>query len=229
MAHFLLLQNSSDTPLGSTELWLKKNNHSVTQLKSWEIESFPNLDSYDYLILGGGGANVDEETQKPWLTPLKSFIKTNLNANKKILGICLGAQLLAEQLGAKVYRHKHHEIGWHKVQIDINKNYFNFSKAEILVFQYHAYTYELPAGATRISHNEITPQQAFTFGYNVAAFQFHPEATKEWAIECATDVKEPLPVGPFCQTKEEILELTQQHQETLQRWYFDFLSSFFKT
>jgi GMP synthase-like glutamine amidotransferase len=183
------------------------------------------LESFDWLVLCGGSPNVDEEHLWPWMKAEKLFIAQAIAQKKKILGLCLGAQLLAEALGAKVHRHEHSEVGWFDVQIKNDHPLFQFSKNTLKVFQYHSYRFHLPKSAERISWNEVTSDQAFVLE-RMCAFQFHPESTSQWVVECATDLKNPLPLGKHCQDAATILQLNKQHQEQLQHWYFEFLKHF---
>lgn len=119
----LVFQHSKGSPPGSTLDWIKENqlNHSslTYHIHFWGKNSFDTLSSINYkaLLILGGPQNVDEEKQYPWLIQEKHFIKNSLLQNKPIIGLCLGGQLLAEALGAKVSRHIVSEVGWHKVQI----------------------------------------------------------------------------------------------------------------
>jgi GMP synthase (glutamine-hydrolysing) len=228
MQKVLILQQSPDTPVGSTQTWLDRNGYAAVHLKVWEIQTWPELNSYDWLVLCGGGPNVDEEDQWPWMRAEKAFLKEAIAADKKILGLCLGAQLIAEQLGAKVHRHEHSEVGWFEVSVNNRHPLFQFSNEKLLVFQYHSYRFHLPKNAEKIAWNEITSDQAFVFGQKIVAFQFHPESTSQWVEDCATDVKDPLPKGPYCQDASTILQFNKSQQEPLQQWYFQFLNLFSK-
>src|SRR5689334_16619028 len=96
--------------------WAKDNNHNTGFTKTFENISFPGLNDFDLLIIMGGPMSVYDENKFPWLKKEKQFIGEAIDADKKVLGICLGSQLIAESLGAKVYPSKEKEIGWWRIK-----------------------------------------------------------------------------------------------------------------
>ena len=120
--------------------------------------------------------SVHDEAEFPWLRSEKTLIAAAIEAGKKVLGICLGAQLIAEVMGGKVYPNKVKEIGfwpvrWTDEAIKI------FSHLEVEVFHWHGETFDLPPGAVLLASSEGCVNQAFMVGENVLALQFHPEVT----------------------------------------------------
>ncbi|MFZ4405435.1 MAG: type 1 glutamine amidotransferase, partial [Pseudobdellovibrionaceae bacterium] len=177
---------------------------------------FPSIDSFDMLFICGGSMNVDQTHVHPWLIAEKEFIKSAIKNNKKMVGLCLGAQLIADVLGAKVNRHIHSEVGWHKVNlIPFTPVLSKFES--LMVFQYHSYTFALPEGAQLIAGNSACSNQGFVLGKNILAFQFHPEASIDWIQSCAED--KDLPQGPYCQTAKEMIR-DSIYQPPMQDWYF---------
>ncbi|MEJ7683416.1 MAG: hypothetical protein WKG06_37270 [Segetibacter sp.] len=104
--------------LGCIEDWLIKNNHTIVSTKVWENAVFPSTDDFDVLIVMGGPMGVYNDHQYTWLADEKNFIFDAIKSEKKIIGVCLGAQLLAVVLGAAVFINKYKEIGWFPVKID---------------------------------------------------------------------------------------------------------------
>lgn len=211
----LIIQNSTATPPGTTLEWLRLN-HIPYHIHFFSSGEPVSADDYDLFFICGGGMNVDEEEKYPWLTAEKKFIRELIAKEKKIVGLCLGAQLLAEILGGKVFKAPHWEAGWQNVQLKDGER--------LRVFQWHGYQFISPPGSLTLATNEACPHQGFTFGKKIIAFQFHPESTKEWIIERTEDADAP-PAGKYVQSTEEILEELDQ-QEQLQRWYFDELTKF---
>jgi GMP synthase-like glutamine amidotransferase len=206
----LLLQHTKTSNGGTTFQWFetRKVDYQIAFLP--DVSSLPSLESFDLLVICGGGMNVDQEHLHPWLKFEKAFIRQAIEAQKKIVGLCLGSQLIAEVLGAKVGPHSDWETGWHQIQFVDGK--------KMTVFEWHAYTFAVPAGAERIATNSNCPSQAYRYGNNVMAFQFHPEATEQWILDRVNDPK--APTSGFVQTKEQVLE-GMANRQIMQDWYFE--------
>ena len=212
-----IIQNSPDTPAGSVLEWLKPKGHAVTIVEAYKGDALPTVSDTDWLIILGGSMNVDEIEAHPWLTGVKSLLKSAIEHKTTCLGLCLGGQLLAQSLGAKVKKHDHWEVGWHGISLG-SDHVEGISR--LMVFQWHQDTFELPANATRVATNKITENQAFMYGENVIGLQFHPEATEEWIRECGEEVN--YPIGPHVQPKEQLLEgLVFIHP--MRKWFFSLL------
>lgn len=217
-----ILQHTASTTPGTTIEWLESENipFAITQFFKADPK-IPSLDSFDYLIICGGEMNVDEEDKYPWLRLEKKFIKSALEKNKKVVGLCLGGQLMAEALGAQVGKHKTWEVGWWPIELNLPAS-LKISPLNILTpFQFHGYSFETPKGAQCFANSKACENQAFLWGQNAIGFQFHPESTKAWVIECS---QEKLPSGPFVQSQQQMIE-GNQYQTELQRWYFEILTS----
>jgi GMP synthase-like glutamine amidotransferase len=214
----LIIQHELATTPGSSIEWLQNKHIEFEIIFGSDLTPTLNYENYDFLILCGGSMNVDQEELYPWLRVEKNHIAQFVRSGKRVLGLCLGSQLLAEVLGGSVAQHPFWEVGWQKVNtIDGN---------ELKVFQWHGYSFTPPPNSVVVAHNEACAFQGFSLGENVLAYQFHPETTKEWAEECAIDPEIP-PGSQFVQTKNEILN-DLFHQIEMQKWFFKQLDSFFK-
>jgi GMP synthase-like glutamine amidotransferase len=138
---------------------------------------------------------VSDEAIHPWLLPEKRFIARAIGSSKVVLGICLGAQLIASSLGAKVRVNPEREIGWHPIEPapEASRSAFaSLFQAPMEVFHWHGETFELPPGATHLARSAACEHQAFSLGERVLGLQFHLEATAETAralVEnCAADL-----------------------------------------
>lgn len=132
----------------------------------------------DLLIVLGGPISANDEAEYPFIQDELEIIKTRLASDAPTLGICLGAQLMARALGARVYPGKQKELGWKRVELsDAGKqsplHHLEYSP----VLHWHGDTFDLPAGAVHLASSDITPNQAFSWKKRGLALQFHPEVT----------------------------------------------------
>jgi GMP synthase-like glutamine amidotransferase len=168
--------------LGCIEQWITKNNHSVTYTHFYENYKLPEISDIDWLIVMGGPMGVYDEAVHPWLSDEKAFIRKAIDAGKTVLGICLGSQLIAEVLGAKVYPNKQKEIGWFDVTLSetakTNSVFFGFED-KFPVFHWHGDTFDLPQGSKHLISSEVCRNQAFLYNDKVLGLQFHFEVTAE--------------------------------------------------
>ena len=132
---------------GCIENWILENGHEVSYTKFYEDYSLPQTDNIDALIVMGGPMSVYEENNYNWLTEEKAFIREAINKEKKVIGICLGSQLIAEVLGARVYPNEQKEIGWFEIyqtQSATNSSVLKGTSQQLTVFHWHVDTYDLP-------------------------------------------------------------------------------------
>ena len=205
----LIIQHTETSPPGSSIDWLEARNISYTIFWPAKNLQWPLLADFELFIVCGGEMNVDEEQLYPWLRDEKQFLKQAIQQQKKMVGICLGGQLLAEVLGGRVQKHPAWEVGWHEVDI---------SGVKLMVFEYHGYSFSLPPDAQQIATNSQCQEQAFNFNSQVLGCQFHPEVSQEMATYFAQDSE--LPTTGYSQSSSQILSGISLYQPTLQKWYF---------
>jgi GMP synthase-like glutamine amidotransferase len=159
--------------------WAKAHNFPVSYTYFYEADySLPSIAEIDVLLVMGGYMNVDEEAEYPWLKVEKQFIKQAVEADKKVMGICLGSQLLASALGGTVYAADKKEIGFFPLKFTpsaLKHRLFNHFTNPYLVFQWHGDTFNLPQNAQLVASSDACPHQAFMINSNVLALQFHFE------------------------------------------------------
>jgi GMP synthase-like glutamine amidotransferase len=177
----LIIQHVSFEGPGSISKWADKKEHETTFVTPDSEDPFPDEANYDMLIVLGGPMNIYEEKKYPWLPEEKDLIRRFIAEEKKVLGICLGAQLLADVLGAEVYPADNKEIGWFPIKKDQSgfADIFPELPDESPAFHWHGDTFDLPEGAQRIYSSDITLNQGFIFGDRVVGLQFHWEVTPE--------------------------------------------------
>lgn len=203
------LQHLKIENLGSIENWAQKNNHSVSVTRLYKNESFPKQADFDWLIIMGGPMSVNDETDYPWLNREKKFIKESISVGKIVIGICLGAQLIASALGAKVYKNDLKEIGWFPVNLTPSAKMsavFNHLPDTINAFHWHGETFDLPEGAVRMAGSAACVNQAFSIGTSIFGFQFHLETTEEGAKDFISQFSHELIPSPYIQSPDAMLE-----------------------
>jgi GMP synthase-like glutamine amidotransferase len=214
----LLEHDDLDFSRTNITLWAEKKGYDIKQTYVCNMDALPSLSEFDWLMVMGGSQHAWEEEVNPWLFGEKLFIADALEKGKTILGICFGAQLLAEVLGGQVFPNAHREIGWYEVsQTAEGKASFLFQNIPetFLTFHWHSDHFSLPLRCVRLSYSQSTPNQAFICpGRPVAGIQFHPEYTIEmiryFAREHSDDWKPDLFVGG----KEKVLAETEKVPDT---------------
>ena len=194
--------------LGNIEEWATANGHKLTSTQFYEDSTLPALQDFDWLIIMGGTMGVYDEEKYSWLVTEKRFIRQAIEAGKTILGICLGAQLLAEVLGSKVYSNKDKEIGWFPIQLSLEatKNkLFAAINSPVIVFHWHGDTFDLPQNAIHLAHSEACKNQAFVYNKKVLGFQFHLEMSETILRKMIDNDGKELIKGTNIQDEKEIL------------------------
>lgn len=174
------LQHADFEDLGCIAPWLAARGDTVTHTRLYAGEAPPAAAAFDALIVMGGPMNIYEYEAHPWLRAEKALIKAAVEAEKKLLGICLGAQLIADVLGGPVTRNTHTEIGWHPVRCTPAAKQtaaFRDFPETFSAFHWHGDTFALPPGAQPLMSSEACANQAFAVDERIAGIQFHLEVT----------------------------------------------------
>lgn len=210
------LQHVPFEGLGSIAPWLQAQGYEVTYTRFFETTDLPDVRSIDFLVILGGPMSVKDEGRYPWLVSEKRFIRDYIASGKPALGICLGAQLIASALGARVFQNPVKEIGWFPVHglHSGEGEIFVFPPSE-MVFHWHGETFDLPEGAIRIARSIGCENQAFQLGKNVIALQFHLETTPESAREIVLQCRDELTVSPYIQREEDILSADSERYASI--------------
>ena len=162
--------------------WLKETGREYRLVDLYRNDPLPAPAETDGLVIMGGSMNVYEEHLHPWLADEKKFIGTCIREDKKVLGICLGAQLIAASLGARVRRNPALEIGWFQVDIQADSlpGYLEgVLPPRFMTYHHHGDTFDIPEGGVAFASSEACPNQGFAIGDHVLALQFHLEMTEQ--------------------------------------------------
>jgi len=222
-AHYL--QHVPFEGLGSIEPWLEAAGYEITNTRFFESAGLPDPAMIDLLVVMGGPMSVNDEDRFPWLAPEKRFIRAAINYGKPVLGICLGAQLIARAMGALVYRNSAKEIGWLPIQgvSAIDSPVFGFPPS-VEVFHWHGETFDLPSGAIRLARSEGCENQAFQLGRSVIGLQFHLETTPASAREIISHCRDELIPSKYVQTEKEILSAKPESYKSINQLMGNLLS-----
>ena len=203
-AHYL--QHVPFECLGSIEPWLRSAGYETTKTPFFRSVDLPDHQEVDLLVVMGGPMSVNDEGEFPWLVEEKQFIRNAIEAGKPVLGVCLGAQLIASAMGARVYPNAVKEIGWFPIQgvPPIGGSSFRFPPS-VEVFHWHGETFDLPCGAVRLAASEGCENQAFQLGQSVIGLQFHLETTPESARELVSHCSAELIRSRYVQSATSIL------------------------
>jgi GMP synthase (glutamine-hydrolysing) len=151
------LQHVPFEGLGNIENWALSKGHQIADTQLYNNDPLPEPEEFDWLIVMGGPMNIYEEDRFPWLAREKVFIKDAIDSGKIVLGVCLGAQLIADALGAKIHKNQYPEIGWFDVRLTDaarKSRVFRRLPERFTAFHWHGDTFDLPPGATRIAESE---------------------------------------------------------------------------
>lgn len=213
-AHYL--QHVPFEGLGSIEPWLEATGFEITSTRLYESAELPDPEIMDLLVVMGGPMSVNDEGEFPWLAREKQFIRDAINLGKPILGICLGAQLIASALGARVYSNAVKEIGWFPIEgVASNDPSVFLFPPSVDVFQWHGETFDLPAGAIRLAESDACENQAFQIGNSVIGLQFHLETTPESARDIISHCRDELISSGYVQGEEDILSARPGNYRTI--------------
>ena len=199
------LEHQSYEGPGKIGDWATSRGHTLARTALYAGETPPALAEFDLLVIMGGSMNIYEHRNHPWLVAEKRFIAEVIAAGKPILGICLGAQLLADALGGKVFQNAEKEIGWWPIRVsDLSAPFATFPET-LTVMHWHGDTFSLPPGARRVADSAACAEQAFIFGDRVVGLQFHleqgPVAISDLATACAAE----LVPDRYVQSREQLL------------------------
>jgi GMP synthase-like glutamine amidotransferase len=215
-AHYL--QHVPYEGLGSIEPWLREAGYAIDNTRLYESTILPALDGLDLLIVMGGPMSVNDEADYPWLVDEKRFILRAIEAGLPVLGICLGAQLIASALGQRIYPNREKEIGWFPIEGLAVTDETGFSLPPNLeVFHWHGETFDLPPDAIHLARSEGCENQAFLLPDRVVGLQCHLETTPDSARQILEHSRNELVASRFVQQESEMLATPPERYAEINR------------
>ena len=201
--HYLQHVPFEDT--GCIRPWAESAGHAISVTRFYRDDKLPAVEEFDWLIIMGGPMGVYDEDQHPWLATEKGFIRQAIQKRKFVLGICLGAQLIADVLGARVYSHGHKEIGWYPIhKTRKGDGAVKLMPDEVTVLHWHGDTFDIPDGAVHLYRSAACENQAFIYRDHVLGFQFHLETTPNSLEGLIENCGHEIAPGPYIQKPNEL-------------------------
>ena len=203
-----VLQHVSFEGPAAIAAWARARGYELGGTPLFEGAALPRLGSFDALVVMGGPMSANDTAKLPWLAPEKRLIADAIAARTPVLGVCLGAQLIADAAGGRVYPNPVPEIGWFPVRLTpaaAHHPLFRDLPAEFVPLHWHGETFDLPTGAVRLAESARCANQAFAIGSSVLGLQFHLEATAQSVAELVAHCRHELVAAPSVQREAEIV------------------------
>jgi len=209
MKHIHYFQHVPFENLGAIEAWARRCGHAISATQFYQGQQPPDMGTLDWLIVMGGPMGVHDDPVHPWLAAEKKAVEQAIAAGKVVLGICLGAQLIAHVMGAAVMPNGHKEIGWFPIELSrqmASHPMVQGFPSKWDTFHWHGDTFCLPDKALPIAASEACQNQGFIYDGRVVGLQFHLEMTRQGAHELVSQCAQDIGEGRFIQDKERILD-----------------------
>lgn len=196
------LQHVAPEDAGYIETWFRNQGCRFDYIRLYEGDAIPEPSEVEALVMMGGPMSVNDEEEFSWLAPEKRLIRSVIEAGRPVLGVCLGAQLMASAFGARVYPNRYKEIGWWPVEaMPVTPGQVFPFPETAEVFHWHGETFDLPPGAVHLARSEGCTHQAFQLGERAVGLQFHLEATPESARSLIELCRHEITPGPYVQAE----------------------------
>ncbi|MFZ5724125.1 MAG: type 1 glutamine amidotransferase [Pseudomonadota bacterium] len=208
----LCLQHVPFEPPAAIADWAQRHRHRLDAVLMRDGVQLPRLTEVDLLVLMGGPMSVHDETTLPWLGDEKQYLRRAIHSGKAVLGVCLGAQLIAEALGAPVTRNRYREIGWFPLRREsgLSPQHAALLPASLNAFHWHGETFALPPGTVRLASSAACTNQVFCAGDRILGLQCHLEATPASAQALVQHCGDELVAAPYVQPAADFLAAPQR-------------------
>lgn len=224
----VIQHSAADSPASVASI-LDRLGHSVSTIRIDRGDPIPELPTADVLMMFGGGISLTASELPTWVDQERRLIRQYVEQGRRVLGICLGAQLLASALGATVKRNLEPEAGWHRVFRSSGSRRSGPATSlpsEMIAFHWHQDTFGIPQGATHLYQSEACSNQAFALGDRVFGFQFHFEANERTVLTFLAVSKLYRRQASFVQSEEQITEGIERYLTTQTEHLATFLRDF---
>ena len=194
---------------GIIQYWAEIREHEFSKTLLYKGEELPNTRNFDWLLVMGGPMSVNDESSCPWMTNEKKLIEKAIVEGKTVIGICLGAQMVADVLGARVHTSKAKEIGWHPVTLSpkaVELELFESFPQEFMAFHWHQETFDIPARAINIASSNACSNQGFIFKERIIGLQFHLEMMGNSVLDILEHHKNEVRDGKYVQLDTDIIK-----------------------
>lgn len=195
---------------GAIRTWCDTHGHELVMTRLYADEPMPSPSEVDALVVMGGPMGVHDDADHPWMKGEKRLIGALLEAQKRVLGVCLGAQMIAHVSGARVYRNRFQEIGWFPVEATPEGVARLGLPRAFSAFHWHGDTFHLPDGAVQLARTDGCEQQMFMLGERVIGIQFHLEVTPDDIAAMCAHAGADLPEGPYVERPEKMKDSSRE-------------------
>jgi GMP synthase-like glutamine amidotransferase len=207
----LVLQHIACEPPGAFEDVLVAAGADIHRVELDEGDALPPWQDFVAIVAMGGPMSVNDEAEHRWLIAEKRLVREAIDKGRAVVGVCLGAQVIASALGGRVYRNTAREIGWFPVSATPAPASVSLRwPDELTVFHWHGETFDLPSGAVRLASSEGCLNQAFQIGDRVVGLQFHLEATPATVAAMVEHCRHELTPDRYVQSEQDLLATSPQ-------------------
>ena len=203
--------------------WINTNAIHSQVIRLDQKDDIPNEPDADVLMSFGGPQSLHRSDQPEWVQRERALMQLYMNSGRKVLGICLGAQMLASAMGAQTMPNDQPEVGWHVVSRVDSVSRFAGLPDNTYVLHWHQNTFALPAEATHLYQSDACVNQGFAVGDHAVGFQFHPEVTEKtirYFLQVSGLVRKQ---GKHVQSREVIEAGIQEYRHEQAAWFQSFL------
>jgi len=213
--HIHYLKHVPFEGLGSMESMFVERGCNLSRTCMYEDQSLPSIHDIDALVVMGGPMGVHDDDSYPWLTLEKEFIESVIKRGIPVLGVCLGAQLIANVLGAQVTKNVHEEIGWFPVSRTkgLEDERVNELPTRFDALHWHGDTFDIPVGASNFLTSDGCANQGFAYGDSTLALQFHLEMLPSHVEAIYQECGSPDKTGMYIHSLGEMLAPAQNFQQ----------------